>query len=129
MVVSENNFSSINNTDFFKKRGYWFNLEVEQTQDLLTIEGVHYDQLSIKYHSLVEQNTVLVEDNKALKDNWKWATEEIDFQQDWRFEKSEKYEQLYDEHINMQIKLKKMKGKLKELNGKYMDLLKKYFED
>ena len=91
----------------------------------MTIEGVHYDQLSTKYHSLVEQNTLLVEDNKALKDNWKWATEEIDFQRDWRFEKSEKYEQLYNEHVDVQIELRKTKGKLKELNGKYTNLLKK----
>ena len=95
----------------------------------MTIEGVHYDQLSTKYHSLVEQNTVLVEDNKALKNNWKWATKEIDLQQNWRFEKSEKYEQLYNEHVDVQIELRKTKGELKELNGKYMNLLKKYFED
>ena len=104
-------------------------LEVEQTQDRLTVEGVHYDELSINYHSVVERRDALLEENKVLIDNWKWARDEIDYQREWRFEKSDKYEELYNEHIDVKMELEETKGELKKLDEKYMDLLKKYFED
>src|SRR4051812_5833034 len=90
-------------------------LEVEQTQDRLTVEGVHYDELSINYHSVVERRDALLEENKVLIDNWKWARDEIDYQQEWRFEKSDKYEELYNEHIDVKMELEETKRELKKL--------------
>jgi hypothetical protein len=101
-------------------------LEVEEQEEKLEVQARGYVRLMQENDTLKEEKEALVQ--QGLSD-WRYANNEIEFQQKWKWDYADMYSKLLDKNMETEIKLVKAEESLEDLDRKYTDLLTRYFEE